>query len=45
MIWRQVRNVECVAHQVLGGGDVDDVSVVVDAFEDLEGAISSWLEL
>ena len=36
MIWREVRHIECVAHEVLGLWDVDDVCVVVDALEDLE---------
>jgi tryptophan synthase alpha subunit len=45
MIWREVRHIECVAHEVLGLWNVDDVCVVVDALKNLERAISSWLEL
>jgi hypothetical protein len=34
-----------MCYEVLGRRDVDDVCVVVDALEDLEGIISAWLEL
>ena len=45
MIWREVGHIECVAHEVLVNGDVDDVCVVIYLLEDLEGTISSWLQL
>ena len=41
----EVLDVECVAHRILGGRDVDDVCVVVVAFEHFEGVVASWLEL
>jgi hypothetical protein len=40
----EILDVESVAHKVLGGWNVDDVCVVVDALENLEGAIMPWLE-
>jgi hypothetical protein len=45
MEWREILDVECVTHEVLGRRDVDDVCVVLDALKDLEGTISAWLEL
>ena len=45
MLWRQVRHIESVAHEVLGCRDIDDVGVVVDVLEDLEWSISVRLEL
>ena len=39
----EVGDVERVANHVLAGGDVDDIGVIVDALEDLEGTISSGL--
>jgi hypothetical protein len=45
MIWREIGHIECVAHQVLGLRYVDDVGIVVDALEDLEGSVTSWLQL
>jgi hypothetical protein len=40
----EVLDAEGVAYEVLGSWNVDDVSVVVDALENLEGPITSWLE-
>ena len=45
MVWGQVFDVECIMDQVFGVGDVNLICVVVDALEDLEGTISSWMKL
>ena len=41
----EVGDVECVAHHVLGCWNVDDVGVIVDALEDIEGSMSARLQL
>ena len=45
MIWREIGHIESVAHQVFGLRNVDDVGIVVDALEDLEWSVTSWLRL
>jgi hypothetical protein len=40
----EILDVESIAHEVLGCWNVDDVGVVVDALENLVGAITSRLE-
>ena len=40
----EVLDVEGVAHRILGGRDVDDVCVVIDAFEHFEVSVAPWLE-
>ena len=45
MVGLEIGDVERVANHVLVGGDVDDIGVIVDAFEDLEGTIATWLQL
>ena len=39
----EVGDVERVANHVLVGGDVDDIGIIVDALENLEGTISTRL--
>jgi hypothetical protein len=41
----EILDVESVAHKVLGGWNIDDICAIVDALENLEGAITSWLEV
>ena len=45
MVRCEIRHIERIAHLVLVSGDVDDVGIVIDPLENLEGAISSWLKL
>ena len=45
MEWREIIDVEGGMHRVLVIGEVELVCIVVDALDDLEGAITSWLEL
>jgi hypothetical protein len=40
----KILDVESVAHEVLGCWNVDDIGVVIDALENLVGAITSRLE-
>ena len=45
MVGFEVEDIEGVAHHVLGGRDVDDVCVIVDALDDLEGTITTRPQL
>lgn len=43
MVGREIFDIEDVAHVVLFAREVDLVSIVVVAWEHLEGSIGSWL--